>query len=657
MGVPAFYKWLEARYPAIVVEECEVDNLYVDCNGVVHPCCHPEGKPQPKNEEEMVANVTKALDEIVERVKPKRLVYLALDGVAPRAKMNQQRKRRFCAARDAEEMAAAAEEVRARSVGREFEEQRKRWDHNAITPGTEFMAKLGDAMRDWAESVVVRDPSLRVVLSDSGVPGEGEHKLVAHLRASPAPSVVVGMDADLVFLCLVLHNPRLFVLREKRMVSIQRIRECLRVEFEPDDLEQFVDDFVLLCIFVGNDFLPPLPALSIPDGGLDLLLVLYERQGLRLTEEKGSAVIVPNVAGLLGLLAVLEPEILRRQRAPTEPPLAQQEDFDAIDSPESFARMVEVRARERSIIPTENLRLGRGGFRARYHKKINYEPRMCEAYIRGILFVSNYYRGLTSWSWYYPYHYAPLADDLRRANAVDDRFDLGRPVAPLVQLVCVLPVASRHCVPRPAQRLMSDDPFDLDPNGKPSTLKWLWVVLLPFADVPRVAEAVKKIEPHLSAEERLRNTNHPNPVLFSPYSNENFLFGGRCELRQTNFVVSEYVFRLRRGRKGIPPPDPRYSISAKDAALIPKRTPRLPASKASIDALDDHRAASAIPENAPAPRLALLTTTKNQDDAPPPPPEAPILLRRPPQDLHCTRCRYFAQGYCMRGAACFYAHY
>ena len=111
------------------------------------------------------------------------------------------------------------------------------------------------------------------------------------------------------FLSLALHAPRVYVLRERVQVgrtkstgpprlqylSAQRLRHCLVRDpgvnglcttqldprnklsrFERDD-ERLLDDFVLLCFFVGNDFLPQLPCLSIPDGGLDLLLALYSR--------------------------------------------------------------------------------------------------------------------------------------------------------------------------------------------------------------------------------------------------------------------------------------------------------------------------------------------------------------------------------------------
>ena len=108
MGVPAFYRWLSEKYPKCITPTLEsrstplatpnpngteFDNLYVDMNGIIHPCSHPESGPQPANRTEMFNNVGAYLDRLVNVVRPRSLLFLAIDGVAPRAKMNQQRSR------------------------------------------------------------------------------------------------------------------------------------------------------------------------------------------------------------------------------------------------------------------------------------------------------------------------------------------------------------------------------------------------------------------------------------------------------------------------------------------------------------------------------------------------------------------------------------
>ena len=89
-----------------------LDNLYLDLNSIVHNCIH--GNDSKRHEriskltdfEEVWADIMRAIDEIVHTVKPRKLILLAVDGVAPRAKMNQQRARRFRSAKDSAELRA-----------------------------------------------------------------------------------------------------------------------------------------------------------------------------------------------------------------------------------------------------------------------------------------------------------------------------------------------------------------------------------------------------------------------------------------------------------------------------------------------------------------------------------------------------------------------
>ena len=79
------------------------------------------------------------------------------------------------------------------------------------------------------------------------------------------------------------------------------MREYLTVEFSSADwsavpggfdLERVIDDVVFLCFFVGNDFLPHIPALEIRDGAIDMLIYAYKARAalaLALARQHGRA--------------------------------------------------------------------------------------------------------------------------------------------------------------------------------------------------------------------------------------------------------------------------------------------------------------------------------------------------------------------------------
>ncbi|KAK0635196.1 XRN 5'-3' exonuclease N-terminus-domain-containing protein [Bombardia bombarda] len=318
MGVPKFFRWLSERYPAIsqlIAENRipEFDCLYLDMNGIIHNCTHKDSDDVQfrLSEEEMFIAIFNYIEHLFGKIKPKKLFFMAIDGVAPRAKMNQQRARRFRTALDNEK---AVEKAIAEGKSLPKEEP---FDSNCITPGTEFMAKLSQQLKYFINKKISEDKEWQqpeIVLSGHEVPGEGEHKIMEYIRNSRAQPdydsnvrhCLYGLDADLIMLGLLSHDPHFCLLREEVTFGRQSknkskqlehqnfylmhlciVREYLELEFQdlkkegtmsfPFDMEKVIDDFILMAFFVGNDFLPNLPRLHINEGALATMFRIYKQ--------------------------------------------------------------------------------------------------------------------------------------------------------------------------------------------------------------------------------------------------------------------------------------------------------------------------------------------------------------------------------------------
>ncbi|KAI3910031.1 hypothetical protein MKW92_006896 [Papaver armeniacum] len=759
MGVPAFYRWLAEKYPLVVVDvneeeaveidgiripidtskpnpnNIEYDNLYLDMNGIIHPCFHPDDRPAPTTFEEVFQCMFDYIDRLFVMVRPRKILYMAIDGVAPRAKMNQQRSRRFRSAKDAAE--AAAEEERLR---KEFEtegrmlppkQESQVFDSNVITPGTEFMAVLSIALQYYVHLRLNNDPgwrSIKVILSDANVPGEGEHKIMSYIRLqrnlpgydANTRHCLYGLDADLIMLALATHEVHFSILREvvftaqqdkcflcgqmghlaadcegkvKRksgefdekdevaavakkpyqFLNIWILREYLELEMrmmKPPfeiDFECIVDDFVFLCFFVGNDFLPHMPTLEIREGAINLLIAVYKKEfesmGGYLTD--GCKPNLSRVEHFIQAVGSYEDEIfqkrarlhqrqtdrIKREKAQArrgddaEPQLKPESlvpvaryhgsrlasaaapspfqktgsnsisakstsftkeseigqattSFSVLDiksqhSEASNASEIHLRAPKvprissgatigAAIVEAENsleteisenkdelktklkevlreksdlfnsdkqeedkVKLGESGWKERYYKEKFSANTLDEIetirkdvvlkYTEGLCWVMHYYyEGVCSWEWFYPYHYAPFASDLKDLDQLNISFELGSPFKPFSQLLAVFPAASSHALPKHYRKLMTDPQspiidfyptdFEVDMNGK--RFAWQGIAKLPFIDQDRLLAEVEKVEHTLTEEEVRRNSvmvdmifvtlSHPlSPYIFS----------------------------------------------------------------------------------------------------------------------------------------------
>ncbi|GLG99705.1 5'-3' exoribonuclease 1 [Gryllus bimaculatus] len=259
MGVPKFFRWISERYPCLseFVREYQIptfDNLYLDMNGIIHTCSHPNDfDPHFRiSEEKIFKDIFHYIEVLFRMIRPQKLFFMAVDGVAPRAKMNQQRGRRFRSAKEAEIL-----EKKAQEKGETLPTE-ARFDSNCITPGTVFMARLHEQLKYFVTYKVSTDPlwqKCKVILSGHETPGEGEHKIMDYIRCMKSQSdydpntrhCLYGLDADLIMLGLCSHEPHFSLLREE----------------------------VLMGFLVGNDFIPPLPDMHIANGALPILYEAY----------------------------------------------------------------------------------------------------------------------------------------------------------------------------------------------------------------------------------------------------------------------------------------------------------------------------------------------------------------------------------------------
>lgn len=583
MGIPQFFRWVSGRYRATLSNEItendygsvEFDNLYLDMNGIIHNCSHSNDdileESLPLNV--IVKEITSYIDHIVTNiVQPRKLLFIAIDGVAPRAKLNQQRARRFKSSKNqmdainSSKLSLDANSNR-RKRGKEsmpIPTSSNIFDSNCITPGTIFMANLSVAIQQFISQKKSSScpiwSKLRIIYSGHESPGEGEHKIMSFIRDmksqpdyQPNQSHIMnGQDADMIVLALATHEPYFCVLREvvefnrkksaKTKVKkfqyfrVNVLRDCIFSELSGDldtsslDKERIIDDFVFMTFLIGNDFIPHLPTLLIGDSAFDIMFadyteLLQENFSSYIVHE-GSLESITKLENLLILIArhedsynllALSKNGRKNNRTKKSSPALHVTNtptyFNALLEAISAGTFIAKGASSSAEIhdsDASSLFLAQAAdesscdYRGPYyylkfgiliHTKAGTEEleRIVKSYISGLLWCLQYYStGCSSWSYYYPYHYAPLTEDLTSIAPfiTNQTFSLSAPFTPFQQLMGCLPIASSHLLPTCYQDLMTNEhspihsfyptDFKLDfDDRKPA---WEAVVLLPFID-------------------------------------------------------------------------------------------------------------------------------------------------------------------------------
>jgi len=350
MGIPAYFSYILRSHHGVLqtTVPSHIDRLYMDCNSMLYDAFHNhhelpsvvhteyvEGSPQTslvessfyrmsKIEEaietypddfesrynSLIDEVIRSIESYVNLIRPRQLVYIAFDGVAPKAKMNQQRQRRY-----------KSEFLSERKERKGCEEHTKKnmWTTTMFTPGTQFMTMLTTRLKH-----IFGGRSMYIV-SASDEAGEGEHKMTQHVRENIVSEDTIawyGLDSDLIMLAMLHCRPfrEFYLFRETpefasaiapaqgavapttsitkttskkplpeiMYMNVHRLAMSVYIEImqadptkecsldpELEDKWRRVYDYVFLCFFLGNDFLPHFPALNLRTHGIQVLVDTY----------------------------------------------------------------------------------------------------------------------------------------------------------------------------------------------------------------------------------------------------------------------------------------------------------------------------------------------------------------------------------------------
>lgn len=446
MGVPGLVRYLSLKCPRSfsTTAPADIDRIYIDYNSVIHQC--------QSNIDESIKNI-KAM---ILKYNPN-LVYIAIDGTPTRAKMHQQRYRRFMQCKNASP-----------------------YDSNKITPGTEYMTELHQKLMS------VFGDSSKVIISGSGFRGEGEQKIFQHLRDNPTvhPVIIHGLDADLTIMSMMLYvdlKGQYYIMREMTLGELPQIinvdvlakwvTRMMRTEMGVLEMSasRCVNEFALLCSMLGNDFVPALPGISLNFNGMNILLDICrdmyrgigegrELVGTGLREL--SDIDLHCLSHIFSKLSNVEYELVR----------------DREDQHTRKVTKTTVPAVYNDTYPLNNIRFitditkSSDDWRNRYYNHVfgYWSPELAadasQAYIAGLAWSLAYHKQkVLSEGWYYKYIRAPTALDLhhyvisqmvgRKIQAVyddcDKDFNLYKSVGISLSdwhLMMVLPPCSSHLI-------------------------------------------------------------------------------------------------------------------------------------------------------------------------------------------------------------------
>jgi 5'-3' exonuclease len=484
MGIPYFFSHIVKNYPHIIKKYVsnilKVDNLYLDCNSIIYDAYSKMefDKLTESITISIIKSVISKIEEYINIIQPSKMVIIAFDGVAPVAKLEQQRSRRY--------KSWYQNEISRIIFKKEKEDP---WNTTAITPGTKFMSELNNTITQHFNKNVSKNLNVQeIMVSGSNKIGEGEHKLFSYIRSNltkhtSETTVIYGLDADLIMLSInhLPLCPNIYLFREtphfiksidsslepesNYYLDIPEFANALIMymnndkELTTEQQKNKIYDYIFLCFFLGNDFLPHFPAINIRTGGVDKMMNAYKAtigdKNINLTD--GKTIYWSNVRKIVQFLAKQEENFIikeHRSRNNREkcklPDTTPEEKFKKFESTPLYDREMEYFINP--VKPFWQSRYYEGLFGIKPYSDDFQKRDICINYLEGLEWTMKYYTNeCPDWRWCYKYNYPPLLQDLIRFIPIFDTefvpYCSPKPVSEIVQLCYVLPRASLCLLP------------------------------------------------------------------------------------------------------------------------------------------------------------------------------------------------------------------
>ena len=574
MGIPSYFSYIVKNHSDIICKlnkntlkkiGGKIDNLYLDSNSIIYDCfyqlvekytnananANTNAKttlPKEVIEQVLIKEICSTIETYIKQIRPVNKVIIAFDGVAPVAKLEQQRNRRYKSY-----FMSKLEQQYNNQTQDKPNSNVISWSTSNITPGTQFMNTMSDHINIYFNQNKTKELGLKtIIVSSSKTEGEGEHKIFQYIRDHPeyhkkTTSVVYGLDADLIMLTLnhLSVSNQLYLFRETPhfirqidssldpnmtyMMDIPRLGTIIAEKLSGrntisnktknnkrkqtpitsltnQDILHFVNDYILICFLLGNDFMPHFPGLNIRTNGIQHMMEAYTETVGRFNYHlsKDGVIHWKNIRRFIEYLAEREDQYIKKEYKIREKwernnrnnhnnrnnrnnrnnhnnhnNRNTKETKDNNSMQEKLLSIpIKKREKEKYIDPTTY------GWEKRYYKilfQIDIDDmrlkQICKNYLEALEWTYKYYnKGCCDWRWHYHYNYPPLLKDLiKYIPYFDTEFVVEKPkfpVTPYTQLSYVLPRSSLNLLPSYIENMLVKNHTNNWYNVSDITFEW-----------------------------------------------------------------------------------------------------------------------------------------------------------------------------------------